>query len=176
LSIISAALSKIETRNRRGSSSSILSFAREHARLIQRSHDLPSRTIYDWRHYLAVVQRKPGALRNGAPFAELPKGFRQLQEHMLRRPGGDREMVDILALVLHHDEQAVLTAVEMALEAGVPTKTHVLNLLHRLVDGKTTNGPTLDTPQALTLQREPKANVERYDGLRAQIAGGRHAS
>ena len=148
----------------------------EHARLIQRSHDLPSRTIYDWRHYLAVVQRKPGALRNGAPFAELPKGFRQLQEHMLRRPGGDREMVDILALVLHHDEQAVLTAVEMALEAGVPTKTHVLNLLHRLVDGKTTNGPTLDTPQALTLQREPKANVERYDGLRAQIAGGRHAS
>ena len=48
----------------------------EHARLIQRSHDLPSRTIYDWRHYLAGVQRKPGALRNGAPFAELPKAFR----------------------------------------------------------------------------------------------------
>jgi len=66
--------------------------------------------------------------------------------------------------------------VELALEAGVPTKTHVLNLLHRLVDGKTTNGPNIDTPQALTLHREPKANVERYDGLRAQIAGGRHAS
>lgn len=42
----------------------------EHARLIQRSHHLPPRTIYDWRHYLAVVQRKPGALRNGAPFIE----------------------------------------------------------------------------------------------------------
>ena len=148
----------------------------EHTRLIQRSHDVPPRTIYDWRHYLAVVQRKPGALRNGAPFAELPKAFRQLQDQILRRPGGDREMVDILALVLHHDEQAVLIAVEMALEAGVPTKTHVLNLLHRLLDGKTTNGPNIDTPQALTLHREPKANVERYDGLRAQIAGGRHAS
>ena len=24
--------------------------------------------------------------------------------------------------------------------------------------------------------REPKANVERYDGLRSQFAGGRHAS
>ena len=148
----------------------------EHRRLIQRSHDVPSRTIYDWRHYLAVVQRKPGALRNGAPFAELPNGFRQLQDHMLRRPGGDREMVDILALVLHHDEQAVLTAVELALEGGVPTKTHVLNLLHRLIDGKTIDGPTLDTPQALILKHEPKANVARYDGLRAQIAGGRHAS
>ena len=40
----------------------------EHERLIQRGHHLPSRTIYDWRHYLAVIQRKPGALRNGAPF------------------------------------------------------------------------------------------------------------
>ncbi|MDP1619928.1 MAG: IS21 family transposase, partial [bacterium] len=148
----------------------------EHARVIQRSHKLPPKTIYDWRHYLAVVQRKPGALRNGAPFLELPSAFRQLQDHMLRKPGGDREMVDILALVLHHDEQAVLTAVELALTEGVPTKTHVLNLLHRLIDGKVIDGPPLDTPQALALHREPKANVERYDGLRAQIAGGRHAS
>ena len=140
------------------------------------SHHLPPRTIYDWRHYLAVIQRKPGALRNGAPFAELPLAFRQLQDQMLRRPGGDREMVDILALVLHHDEQAVLVAVEMALAEGVATKTHVLNLLHRLIDGKTSGGPGIDTPQALTLRREPKADVERYDGLRAQIAGGRHAS
>ena len=148
----------------------------EHARLLQRSHDASSRTIYDWRHYLAVVQRKPGALRNGAPFAEFPNGFKLLQDQMLRRPGGDREIVDILALVLQHDEQTVLIAVEMAVKAGVPTKTHAPNLLHRLVDGKTTNGPTFDTPQALILHREPKANVERFDGLRAQIAGVRHAS
>jgi hypothetical protein len=46
---------------------------------------------------------------------------------MLRKPGGDREMVDILALVLHHDEQAVLIAVELALEEGVPIKTQLLN-------------------------------------------------
>lgn len=148
----------------------------EHCRIIQRSHKLPPRTIYDWRHYLAVLQRKPGALRNGAPFAELPPAFRQLQEQMLRKPGGDREMVDILALVLQHDEQAVLTAVELALAEGVATKTHVLNLLHRLVDGKVIGGPPLDTPQALALRREPKANVERYDGLRTSVAGGRHAS
>lgn len=95
---------------------------------------------------------------------------------MLRRPGGDREMADILALVLHHDEEAVLQAVELALEAGVATKTHVLNLQHMLIDGKTTDGPGIDTPPALTLRREPEANVERYDGLRVRIAGGRHAS
>jgi hypothetical protein len=94
-------------------------------------------------------------------------------------------MVDILALVLHHvmpeacfqhDGQAVLVAVEMALAEGVATKTHILNLLHRLIDRKTIGGPNIDTPQALALRSEPKANVERYDDLRAQAAGGRHAS
>jgi transposase len=147
----------------------------EHRRIIDRSHHLPGQTVYDWRHYLAVVQRKPGALRNGAPFVELPDAFRTLQQQLLRRPGGDREMVDILALVLQHDEQAVLSAVELALEAGVPTKTHVLNLLHRLIDGKPVVPPTVDAPQALTLTHEPKANVERYDALR-ETAEARHAS
>ena len=105
---------------------------------------------------------------------ECPKAFRQLQEHLLRKPGGDREMVDILSLVLHHDEQAVLRAVELALEAGVATKTHILNLLHRLIDGKDGNPPRIDAPQALALNREPKANVARYDSLRAKEV--RHAS
>ena len=140
----------------------------EHGRIIERSHHLPGRTIYDWRHYLAVVQRKPGALRNGAPFTEMPDAFRQLQGQFLRRPGGDREMVEILSLVLHHDEQAVLCAVELALEAGVPTKTHVLNILHRLLDGKPTSIAAIDAPQALSLRREPKANVARYDALRGK--------
>ena len=35
---------------------------------------------------------------------------------------------------MSHDEQAVLCAVELALDAGAPTKTHALNLLHRLLD------------------------------------------
>ena len=131
--------------------------------------------IYDWRHYLAVVQRKPGALRNGAPFVEMPEPFRMLQGKMLRQPGGDREMVDILSLVLHHDEQAVLCAVELALEAGVPTKTHVLNLLHRLLDGTPIDQPDVTPPAALSLSKEPEANVARYDGLRP-AGGTRHAS
>lgn len=124
----------------------------------------------DARH---AIQRKPGALRNGAPFLELPDPFQRLQRHLLRSPGGDREMVEILALVLHHDEQAVLTAVTMALEAGVPTKTHILNLLHRLLDGKPLTTPPITAPQALRLVSEPLANVERYDALRGE---SRHAS
>ena len=146
----------------------------EHERIIDRSHRNGGQTIYDWRHYLAVIQRKPGALRNGAPFAEMPDAFRQLQAQLLKRPGGDKEMAEILALVLQHDEQAVLCAVELALEAGIATKTHVLNLLHRLVDGKPAGPDPIAAPQALSLIREPIADVARYDTLRAQETA--HAS
>jgi hypothetical protein len=76
----------------------------EHTRVINRDHG-PGQTVFDWRHYLAVLQRKPGALRNGAPFAELPVAFKEMQSILLKRPGGDREMVEILALVLFHDEK-----------------------------------------------------------------------
>lgn len=141
----------------------------EHVRVIDRTHRLPGRTIYDWRHYLAVVQRKPGALRNGAPFTELPDAFQKLRQQLLRRTGGDREMVDILALVLHHDEQAVLCAVALALEDGVATKTHILNILHRLVDGKTATVTAIDAPQALVLRQEPQADVGRYDRLIKEV-------
>jgi hypothetical protein len=136
----------------------------EHPRVFSRGHDRPARTVYDWRHYLAVIQRKPGALRNGAPFCALPEAFRQLQAVLLKHPGGDRQMVEILSLVLHHDEQAVLCAVELALQSGVVSKEHVLNLLNRLIAADAP--PPAEIPARLTLRQEPVANVHRYDHLR----------
>jgi len=56
----------------------------------------------------------------------------------------------------------------------VPTKTHILNILHQLLDGKPTSAVAIDAPQALTLKHEPKANVARYDTLRDKEV--RHAS
>jgi hypothetical protein len=32
----------------------------------------PDQTRYDWQHYIPLIERKPGALRNGAPFADMP--------------------------------------------------------------------------------------------------------
>ena len=136
----------------------------EHMRVFSRGHDKDGQTIYDWRHYLAVVQRKPGALRNGAPFAELPKIFRRLRTALMKHEGGDREMADILALVLHHDEKLVEKAVREAIETEVISKTHILNRLSRLLD--TPPPAALTPPPALSLTDEPIANTERYDHLR----------
>ena len=136
----------------------------EHGRVFSRDHSSRGKTIYDWRHYLAVVQRKPGALRNGAPFAELPNSFKRLRSVLMKRDGGDREMADILALVLHHDERLVEQAVREAITSGIVSKTHILNRLSRLLD--TPPPAALEPPPALNLQDEPVANTERYDHLR----------
>jgi hypothetical protein len=55
---------------------------------------------------------------------KLPAAFKRLQATLLKQTGGDREMVEVLALVLHHDAQAVLTAVELALESGAASNIH----------------------------------------------------
>ena len=141
-----------------------------HERRITRDRSGLGHTFYDWRHYLTVLQRKPGALRNGAPFTELPEAFRRLQGILLKRPGGDREMAEILALVLLHDEREVLKAVEQALEMGQASKQHVLNCLSRLNEPQRPR--PLRPPAALRLVNEPVANTARYDGLFGGRGGG----
>jgi transposase len=56
-----------------------------HDRLLDRGQ-----TRYDWQHYLPLIERKPGALRNGAPFADLPEPLQRLRGILLKRAGGDR--------------------------------------------------------------------------------------
>jgi hypothetical protein len=63
-------------------------------------------------------------------------------------------MVEILALVLLHDEQMVLAAVEPVSEAGAPNKQTVLNNLNRLIDSPPV--PPLQTPHALHTEGEPQ--------------------
>ncbi len=136
----------------------------EHVRASERDH-----VVYDWQHYLPLIQRKPGALRNGAPFAGLPEAFRCLQGHLLKRPGGDREMVmvDILSAVLTDGLPAVEAACTEAIAHGVHSADVVLNILARQRDP----GPplTILTPAALTLRHAPIADCARYDNLRRTV-------
>jgi transposase len=119
------------------------------------------RVCYDWRHYIDLIQRKPGALRDGAPFQHMPPPLRDLQRHLLRQPKGDRAMAQVLAAVPTHGLEAVLVAVELVLASGLIGSEHVLNVLARL------EHPTLAIAEIATvLPAVPRPDMQRYDRLR----------
>jgi hypothetical protein len=125
---------------------------------------------YDWQHYIPLVQRKPGALRNGAPFLDMPEPLQRLRRALLREAGGDRVMAQVLALVPESGLDAVLIAVALALEHAPPSGRvsveHVVNVLSRLRSVQMP--PKIDT--ALQLETPPQADTSRYDGLRTREA------
>lgn len=118
--------------------------------------------LYDWQHYISLIERKPGALRNGAPFADMPAPLKQLRQGLMRNPGGDRVMAQVLAAIPRTGLEAVLVAVELVIESGVLSVEHVLNVLGRL------NTPPLppNVETSLQLNDAPLANTDRYDDLR----------
>mgnify|MGYP000338363710 FL=1 len=120
-------------------------------------------TFYDWQHYIGLLERKPGALRNGAPFKEMPGPLQELQRQLLKNPGGDRVMAQVLSAVPLHGVEAVVVAAELALQAGRGSGEHVLNTLARLKESPV-RVTDINTP--LKLQTPPVANTARYDGLR----------
>ena len=129
-----------------------------HIRLYERDQ-----TRYDWQHYIPLIDRKPGALRNGAPIADMPLPLLKLQSELRRRERltGDRIMATVLANVPVHGLDAVLIAVEQVLASGAPSAEHILNVLTRLKPPKI----PAQVATSLTLLEEPLANTARYDSL-----------
>ena len=137
-------------------------------------------TISDPWHYVPVLVRKPGALRNGAPFKDwpLPVGLERVRRRLKSSEDGDRQMVKVLSAVLTAGRIAVEAACAEALAGGVNSADVVLNILAR----QRNPGPsaTILTPEALRLRhppiadcrlpiadcRLPIADCARYDSLR----------
>jgi hypothetical protein len=108
-------------------------------------------------------QIRPGALRNGAPFDDMPAPLNLLRRGLLRHPGGDRVMAQVLASVPTAGLNAVLVAVELVVESGVLSAEHVLNVLTRL----NASPVPACVETSLTLKEAPLADPGRYDSLRA---------
>jgi transposase len=134
----------------------------EHAR-----HHGRGETIYDPWHYVPVLARKPGALRNGAPFKDwvLPGALERVRRKLAGSDDGDRQMVAILATVLTDGLPAVEAACAQAMSEGVHSSDVIINILARQRDP----GPaaTILTPDALRLRHAPAADCARYDQLRS---------
>jgi len=138
----------------------------EHRRLFGR-HE----TRYDPWHYIGVLERKPGALRNGAPFKdwELPPPLAAMRVELGKRADGNRQFVGILGTIGTYGLDAVVSACSEALHVNAPSRDVVLNILSRIHDDLDLPGFSL--PEHLpVLMSEPLADCGRYDAL---LSGGK---
>ena len=131
-----------------------------------RRHLGRAQTIYNPWHYVPVLARKPGALRNGAPFKDwlLPAHLERVRRRLKGSDDGDRQMVKILSAVLSDGLAAVEAACAEALAGGVHSADVVLNILARRRDPAP--AATIPAPEALRLRLAPLADCARYDSLR----------
>ena len=133
----------------------------EHPRCLGRD-----RTIYDPWHYLPVLVKKPGALRNGAPFQDwdLPPALARLRRKLGSGDEADRRFVRVLAAISTDGLEAVEGAVLEALDAGAASDEVILNILSRRREPPPVRG--LDVVVDLKLKNPPIADCARYDTVR----------
>ena len=126
----------------------------DHRRLFGRDQ-----TVFDPWHYLPVLQRKPGALRNGAPFKDwaLPVAIERTLERLKSYRDWDRQSVDILSMVPVYGLETVAGACDQALLSGSVTRDRVLNLLSRANEEEVPE--PIETPAHLELREPPLAIV-----------------
>ena len=93
-------------------------------------------TTYDPRHYLALLERKPGAFDVARPLErwELPGGFAVLRRRLEADLGsaGTREFIKVLRLLESASLRELTAAVEVALSIGATSADAIrLIVLHR---------------------------------------------
>jgi hypothetical protein len=136
----------------------------EHTRCFGRDQ-----TVFDPWHYVPVLARKPGALRNGAPFKNwvLPPGLDRIRRKLAGSADGDRQMVGILTSVLSDGLPAVEAACQEALSEGVHSADVIINILARRREPPPP--AAIATPAGLHLVHAPTADCTRYDSIRRAV-------
>lgn len=122
--------------------------------------------VCDPWHYLPVLEKKPGALRDGAPFVawDLPLPIQRVRDRILKHPKGDRAFVELLILAGEAGLEALTMARELALENGCVSAPLVMNELRRLI-APPLPAAVISVPDGIALTIEPTANCHRYDYL-----------
>jgi len=130
-----------------------------------RSRERGQRYVLDPRHYLRLLERKPGLLDQARPFRDDPFGpeFSLLRRELEYRyeEDGTRQYVDVLLLLREHPEEAVIEAVRLCVERRIFSRDAVLHTLH----GK----PQPTKSHRLDLAHRPDL-ADCGDGIRASAA------
>jgi hypothetical protein len=129
--------------------------------------------VCDPWHYLPVLEKKPGALRHGAPFQTwvLPVSIKVIRDRILKQDKGDRAFVDLLLMARSLGDSGLETlevACDLTLQTGIISAAIVLNEMRRLTEAAKPKS-LIDTPPSIPiLTLEPVADCSRYDTLRSE--------
>jgi transposase len=140
----------------------------DHARRFGRDH-----LICDPWHYLPVLEKKPGALRHGAPFVtwDLPVPIKVVRDRILKQDKGDRAFVDLLLMARGFGDAGLDTlevACDLTLQTGVISAAIVLNEMRRLTEDAQPKLLDESANSLPILAVEPLADCSRYDALRSE--------
>lgn len=141
---------------------------------VHKRHLGRDKVIYDPWHYLSVLEQKPGALRNGAPFKEwnLPDAMKEMRILLEGRPDGDRQFVAILSVVKRYGLEAVADACKQALSDRTISSDVILTVLSRQHDEPQPEqvAPSAQLP---LLTMVPVVDCYRYNRL---LSGGAYGT
>ncbi|GAB5451614.1 MAG: hypothetical protein Hals2KO_19420 [Halioglobus sp.] len=87
----------------------------------------------------------------------------RIRVRYLKRPGGDRDFVELLLLAQQYDLQTINRACERALQDGTGQLSTITNLVHRLTEQQLPAPLNMANYPGLTTL--PEANYQRYDSL-----------
>lgn len=116
-------------------------------------------------HYLPLIKRKPGSLRNGRPFLNwnLPENIKKIWEVLISEPCGDRKLANILSEIQHYGIDIVDKACKECIEKGVFSDTAIINLIRRSDDKP--DSEEVVPPASLKISNNPIADLKKYDSL-----------
>jgi hypothetical protein len=114
---------------------------------------------FDPLHYLALLERKPGALDYAKPLAgwQLPDGFTRLRQRLEEADpkGGTRRFIGVLRLLETYELAAVTAAIERALTLAVADADAVRLLLEQARQPVVATFDLAGRPQLSTLHLPP---------------------
>lgn len=119
--------------------------------------------IYNPWHYITALERKPGALRNGAPFEELmdilPSVFSKIRQRLQSHKNSEKQFVEILLLVNKHGLEKATNACNQALSAGGCSAKLVEQYLQQHIQ------TDIQKTEFIQLENPPDADCSIYSKL-----------